>query len=87
MPLDAEEAEFMRANEAGEYVNSWPERAAYISAIFEAMRQQRKITISLRPKADSIAVIKDFAKKKKIPYQSLINAHIDMIAEEIKEMH
>ncbi len=53
------------------------------SDIVKKIRDNEKIAISLRSNKRSIAVIKDYAKKQGIPYQSFINAYLDEIADSI----
>ncbi len=53
------------------------------SHIVKKIKSNEKIAISLRSNKKSIAIIKDYAKKQGIPYQSFINAYIDEIAEQI----
>lgn len=54
-----------------------------IQSVMKRINDQRKTTISLRLKTESISKIKSFAKAQGIPYQTLLNAYIDEIADSL----
>lgn len=86
VPLDDEEAFLMEAHKNNEYipVKNSRERVNTLNAVLENIKKPKKAALYIRPNASSLQVIKNFAKKQKIPYQTFINTHIDKIAQDIE---
>ena len=79
MKLDPEEQEIEDAVERGEYV---PVTGKELDEILESLAAFRKKNrmLTLRVNADSIDQIKEMARAKGVPYQSLISEMIHRMA-------
>lgn len=74
------------ANGKGHALNRQGEIFAHniqASDIVDKVRTNEKVPISLRMNKNSLSIIKDYAQKQGIPYQSFINSYIDDIAYKI----
>ena len=84
-PLDDYEKELkqMIENDELDYSNSQVDESL-IKAIENFKEERRKKTISIRLTNKSLNSIKKFAKSQNIPYQTLINIHLNNFAESIE---
>lgn len=85
IPYDEEERELAEMIENWELdYENWEKDEMIVKMIENYKKTQEKKTISIRLRNSSLQSIKKFAKKQKIPYQTLINMQIDKFAESIK---